>query len=76
MDKTSVETPFWFYFNDDEWKQSEFLQKRLRTIPEFERQEIDGKISVALHTPTDVLLDEVANNMMQQIICFMEFIQR
>ena len=25
---------------------------------------------------TDVLLDEVANNMMQQIICFMEFIQR
>lgn len=76
MDKTSVETPFWFYFNDDEWKQSEFLQKRLRAIPEFEHQEIDGKISVALHTPTDVLLDEVANNMMQQILCFMEFIQR
>ncbi len=68
MDKTSAETPFWFYLSDEDWKQSENLQKRLRTIPEYERNIINDKISIALHAPTDVTLDEVATEMLRQII--------
>lgn len=67
MSKTSLETPFWFYFNDDEWNQSETLQSRLRTIPEFEREVIDSKIVIALRPMLDAPIDDVANSMMNQI---------
>ncbi|MCR5822826.1 MAG: hypothetical protein K6G60_00175 [Lachnospiraceae bacterium] len=68
LDKTSAETPYWFYLCDESWRQSEGLQKRLRAIPEYERIDIDGKMSIALHAQTDVTLDEVATEMTRQII--------
>ena len=66
--KTSLETPFWFYFNDDEWNQSEALQGRLRAIPEYEREMIDSRIVVALRPMLDAPIDDVANDMMNQIL--------
>ena len=70
--KSSLETPFWFYFNDDDWNQSEALQGRLRAIPEYEREMVDSKIVVALRPMLDAPLDDVANNMMNQILRVMD----
>lgn len=72
MSKTSVETPFWFYFNDDEWNQTEALQGRLRAIPEYERETLDSRIVIALRPLMDAPIDDVANNMMNQILKFMD----
>ncbi len=58
-------------FNDDEWNQSETLQSRLRTIPEFEREVIDSKIVIALRPMLDASIDDVANSMMNQIFRIM-----
>ena len=70
--KTSVETPFWFYFNDEEWNQSEGLQNRLRAIPDLEREMFDSKIAIALHPAFDAPLDDVAADMMKQILSVMD----
>ena len=72
MSKTSVETPFWFYFNDDEWNQTETLQGKLRAIPDFEREMIDSRIVVALRPMLDAPIDDVANNLMKQILKIMD----
>ena len=66
---TSVEdTPFWFYFCDDEWNQSNELRGRFRSMPESEKDLIDNKISLALHPLYHATLDEVAEDMMEQIL--------
>ena len=72
MSKLSVETPFWFYFNDDGWNQSERLQSRLRAIPEFERERVDSKIAIALHPMLDAPIDDVAKNLMSQVLRVMD----
>ena len=71
MSKSSVETPFWFYYNDEDWKQSEVLKSKLRALPELEREMFDSTIAVALHPMLDASLDEVANDMMKQIFSIM-----
>ncbi len=68
MSNTSVDTPFWVGFNDDKWKQSEDLKNKLRAIPEIERVELDSKIVVALHPLLNASLDEVAIDMMNQVL--------
>ena len=73
MSKSSVETPFWFYIVDSiEWKQSDHLKAILRTIPENEREMLGNYIGVALYAPLDSELDEIAVNMMNQIIGFID----
>ena len=71
MSNSSTEIPFWFYFNDDEWNQSDELGDRLNSVPELERDIVDNKIVIALHPLCDVTLDEVADDMMSQIIYYM-----
>lgn len=68
MNKTSVETPFWFYFNDTGWKQSDSLKAKLRAIPENERGIFDNTIGIALYALTDSTLDEIAVDMMNQVL--------
>ena len=68
MNPSSVETPFWFYVNDNDWNQPEEMRLKLRSIPERERDIIADKIAVALHPLLDVTLDEIANDMMNQIL--------
>ena len=71
--KSSLETPFWFYYNDDDgWKQSESLRNKLRAIPEFERDIFDSRIIVALRPALDAPIDEVANDMMEQMLRIMD----
>ncbi|SEQ09008.1 PD-(D/E)XK nuclease superfamily protein [Lachnospiraceae bacterium RM5] len=72
MSKTSMETPFWFYFNDDKWEQSEVLQKKLRAIPEYEREMIGSRIVIALRPALDATIDDVVNDMMSQMLKIME----
>ncbi len=68
MDMTSAETPFWFYFNDDEWSQTDRLKAKLSAIPEYERTVIANSISIALHPLLDAQLDEIVADMMRQIL--------
>lgn len=68
MNPSSVETPFWFYVNDNDWNQPEEMRLKLRSIPERERDIIADKIAVALHPLLDVTLDEIANDMMNQVL--------
>lgn len=71
MNKTSVETPFWFYFTDFGWKQSETLLNKLRAIPEIERDSIDSKVTIALHPILDAPIDDVVHDLMDQILRIM-----
>jgi len=68
MDPRSAETPFWFYFNDNEWKQTEELKKKLKAIPEYERSMFGNTIGIALHPLMDSQLDEIAVDLMNQIL--------
>ena len=68
MNNSSAETPFWFYVNDEEWKQSDSLKAKLKAIPEYERDIYANNIIIALYALLDSPLDEIANNMMNQII--------
>ena len=75
---TSVETPFWFYINEN-WKPSEKVEEKLRTIPEYEREMInDTKAikAIALHAPVDALLDEIASDMMGQVLRVLDLIEK
>ncbi len=67
-DTASVETPFWFYINDDGWKQSGALKAKLKAIPEWERTFIGDNICIALQPLLDSQLDEIAADMMDQIL--------
>lgn len=68
MNPSSVETPFWFYVNDKDWNQPEEMRLKLRSISERERDIIADKVAVALHPLLDATLDEIANDMMNQIL--------
>ena len=68
INNSSVETPFWFYINDGEWKQSDALKSKLNFIPEYERDIYDNRIIIALKALLDSPLDDVANDMMSQIL--------
>ncbi len=67
-DMTSAETPFWFYFNDDDWDQTDELKSKLKAIPEYERFVFGNKIGIALHPLLDAQIDEIATDMMNQIL--------
>ena len=66
----TAETPFWFYICDDGWNQSDALKAKMRVIPEYEREMFDNTVACALYPKLDVQLDEIANDMMNQILCF------
>ena len=68
MNKSKEDTPFWFYFADEEWKQNEVMKNVLRGIPDSEKDSIDNKDALALHPMLHATLDEVADDMMQQIL--------
>ncbi|MBE5890027.1 MAG: hypothetical protein E7282_03550 [Lachnospiraceae bacterium] len=68
IDSKSAETPFWFYFNDDGWTQTDELKKKLVAIPEYERAMFGNTIGIALHPMLDSQLDEIAVNLMNQIL--------
>ena len=68
MNKSKEDTPFWFYFSDGEWKQNEVMKNVLRGIPASEKDTIDNKDALALHPMLHATLDEVADDMMQQIL--------
>lgn len=58
----------WFYFNDNEWKQTDDLKKKLSAIPEYERSMFGNTIGIALHPMLDSQLDEIAVDLMNQIL--------
>ena len=68
MNNSSAETPFWFYVNDGDWKQSDALKAKLKAIPEYERDIYANNIIIALHALLDSSLDDIANDMMNRII--------
>lgn len=70
MDNSLDDTPFWFYFADDGWKQSEELRNKLRIIPESQKTliDIDNKICIALYPLFHATLDEVVDDLMKQIL--------
>ena len=71
MHTNTVETPFWFYINDDGWNQSDDLKARMRAVPEYEREVFDNTIACALYPKLDAQLDEIASDMMGQILRFL-----
>lgn len=71
---TSCETPFWFYINDDEWKQSDQLKQKLNSIKEFEKEQIDSKIALALHPAINVPIEDVAEDLMNQILTYFDLL--
>lgn len=74
MDRNSAETPFWFYFTDaDGYKQSEELQLRIRSLPEYSR-DMSG-YNYPLYLPFNAQLDEIADSMMKQILDFIKKIE-
>ena len=76
MNKTSAETPFWFYLDDDDWKQSDALKGKLKAIPEYEREVFNYDIGIALYALTDSPLDDVAANVMDQILGFISSLEK
>lgn len=75
MNKTTSETPFWFYIDDEGWKQSEKMKAKICAIPEYEREMFDSTIGIALHPLLDSQIDEIAANMMNQILRFIEYFE-
>lgn len=73
INNTSFETPFWFSICDDEWKQSKGLLEKLNTIKEIEKHSSDN-IYLALHPALNVPLDDVAEDMMNQIIEYIKLL--
>lgn len=75
INKTSVETPFWFYIG---WSQSPELKNKISSIVPKNEQIVFGReniIAIALHAPANAQLDEIAENMMNQILDFMKKIE-
>lgn len=70
MDISREDTPFWFYFADDGWKQSDELRNKLNIVPESQRTliDIDNKICLALHPLFHETLDEVVDDLLKQIL--------
>ena len=68
MNNSTEDTPFWFYFTDGDWNQSNELKSKLRGIPDSEKDTIDNKIALALHPLFHATLDEVVDDMMNQIL--------
>ncbi|MBQ9209072.1 MAG: hypothetical protein IJ149_05745 [Oscillospiraceae bacterium] len=75
MNKTSAETPFWYYVVDNTWEQSEMIMNKTKCISEYERECIDNKVSISLYSPLYVQLDEIAADMMNQITRFIDSIE-
>ena len=75
MNNSSAETPFWFYLNDDDWKQSDALKTKFKAIPEYETDTYGGNTLIALHALQDAPLDDIAVDMMNQIVQTIETIE-
>lgn len=75
MNTSKEDTPFWFYFANEDWKQSAEIKNTLRLMPESEKDIIDNKITLALHPLLHATLDEIVNNMMLQILNHINTIQ-
>ncbi len=74
VSNTYCETPFWFYINDNGWKQSKEMQQKLSCIKEIEKEQIDSNIGFALHPALNVPLDDVAEDMMNQILTYIKLL--
>lgn len=74
MNTSLEDTPFWFYFTDDNWNQSNELKNRFRSIQDSDKDTIDNKVSLALHPLCHATLDEVVEDMMNQILKHMEIV--
>lgn len=74
ISNTSCETPFWFYINDSDWKQSNEMQQKISRIKEIEKEQIDFNIAFALHPVLNVPLDDVAEDMMNQILEYIRLV--
>ncbi len=72
MNTSLEDTPFWFYFADDNWNQDKEFKNQFRSLPDSEKDTIDNKIALALHPLCHATLDEVAEDMMNQILRFIE----
>lgn len=71
---TSCETPFWLGINDEKWKQSDKLKKKLGSIKEYEKEQADSTIVLALHPALNVPVDDVATDMMEQILKYLDLL--
>ena len=74
ISNTSQETPFWFYVDDDGWNQSDALKKKLAGIKEYEKETIGNSVAIALHPLLNVPLDDIAEDMMSQILEYIEML--
>ena len=72
MNNSNEDTPFWFYFTDDDWNQSDELKSKFIAIPSSEKDTIDNKIALALYPMCHATLDEVVEDMMHQVINHIE----
>ena len=71
MRNSSEETPFWFYVEDDGWHQTDDLKLFLNSFPNKKKETLNDVITLALIPPLYATLDEIAEDMMKQILeCF------
>ena len=72
MDNSREDTPFWFYLADDEWNQSKEQKNKLMGVPEYKRDIIDNKVAIALLPLYHATLDEVVDDLMRQILEYID----
>lgn len=66
-DSATEDTPFWVVISDSEWKQPERFQRAFARIQESQKENLDGKIALALKPRANAVLDEVAEDIVNQI---------
>ena len=73
INNTSSETPFWFSVSDDGGKQSKELLEKLNSVKEIEKH-LSDHVYLALHPALNVPLDDVAEDMMNQIVAYIKML--
>ena len=74
MNTSLEDTPFWFNYADEDWNQSKELRSKFRSIPDSEKDIVDNKTSIALNPLYHATIDEVVEDMMNQILRYMDII--
>ena len=70
--KDSAETPFWIAITAGNWYQPVEFHKAFSRYPDYERQTEYNAVYLALHAKTNATLDEVAKDLMNQVLGYIK----
>ena len=68
----SEETPFWVEIMDENFQQPIEYQKAFNRYPESWKESLNDKTALALFAPTNCVLDEVAKDLVRQILRYIK----